>query len=78
MFWQDLMKVKASYDEDDFIFGFYVIDKANSNVEIDGDPFLKRMLFEAASTINANWMKEGQKTETSQNSECGTWNIGNE
>ena len=56
MFWQDLMKIKSNYDEDDFELGCYVIDKRNNNVEIDGDLKLKRLLFDSAQTINEKWI----------------------
>ena len=58
MFWQDLMKIKSNYDEDDFELGCYVIDKRNNNVEIDGDLKLKRLLFDSAPTINEKWIKD--------------------
>ena len=60
MFWQDLMKIKSNYDEDDFELGCYVIDKRNNNVEIDGDLKLKRLLFDSAPTINEKRIKASQ------------------
>ena len=69
MFWQDLLKVKCDYDVDDFQIGCYVIDKRNNNVEIDGDPFLKKMLFEASPTIINAWTTYRQSGTDSSRSE---------
>ena len=40
MFCQDVMKVKSGYEDDDLLFGFFVLDKQSNTAEIDGDPFL--------------------------------------
>ena len=59
-FWTDLLKLQASYKEDGFIFGFFVIDKCNKVAEIQGDQPLKRILFESASTIATKWSEESE------------------
>ena len=51
MFCQDVMKVKSGYEDDDLLFGFFVLDKQSNTAEIDGDPFLFILYKNAYSKI---------------------------
>ena len=54
-FWAEIKKVSNSFKNDQLYFGFYVIDKEQQTAEIEGDPCLKKLLFEASTLINAKW-----------------------
>ena len=59
-YWSELRKLQAAYVNDNFLFGHYIIDTRNKIAEMDGDPFLKNILFEAASSINRRWVTDGE------------------
>ena len=63
-FWHEAEKLRKSFEKEDLLLGFYVIDKTNLVAEIDGDQFLKQLLFDASPLINNKWILDKDKPAT--------------
>ena len=57
-FWTDIEKLRKFYENGGFHLGIYVIDTKNHAVEINGNSFLKQLLYETSSYINAKWISD--------------------
>ena len=59
----DVEKLCKAHEKEGLVLGFYVINKTKNVAEIQGDPFLKQLLHDAASKINKKWkINEGKPT----------------
>ena len=72
LFWSELNKVCSTFEEDNFTIGVYVIDPKHQTAEINGNLFLKRLLFAESSKINAQWATHAKEKNDKSTNETNT------